>query len=282
MIAVRRHPLLLLFMLVFFVGVLFWSRLAGAATPDPIDHPIEFWDALSDLRTSGGLYLMLAVALASIAKAVSRVLAPADGSEATGLRGRAISTLTAIALVAGALVDLLLGSLSGAGLAVAAAGAAAMVQDPRNRPASRSSAAPAVGAVLLVIAIAGCTAHQREVARAGAGAGSDTALRCQSDSLTGLAMEAYEMARHYLVSTISGAGEVDTSAIRIAARQVRTDEGRCAFAAALSAITEMMAQRKGALGVGPSPSYVLRRTLEDVVRDDWQRPVEIDGELVVQ
>lgn len=278
MIALRRHPLILLFMFVFFAGVLFWSRLAGAATPDPIDHPIEFWDALSDLRTSGGLYLMLAVALASIAKAVARVLAPADGSAATGLRGRAISTLAAVALVAGALVDLLLGSLTGTGLAVAAAGAAAMVQDPRNRPASRSSAAPAVGAVLLVIAIAGCTAHQREVARAGAGAGANTALVCQTESLSGLAYEANELARHYVVSLVSGTGEVDTAALRVAARQVRTDAGRCAFAAALAAVTEAMAQRRGVLGVGPEPSYVLRRELELIARDDWRRKLIIDGE----
>lgn len=158
------------------------------------------------------------------------------------------------------------------------------IADRPQTPSSRASTAPIVGVMLLVIAgaVVGCTAHQREVARAGAGAGADTALRCQSDSLAGLALEAYELARHYLVSTISGAGEVDTTAIRIAARQVRTDAGRCAFAAALAAVTEAMSQRKGALGVGPSPAYVLRRTLGEVARDDWQRVVEIDGELVVQ
>lgn len=273
MIAIRRHPLLLLFMLVFFVGVLFWSRLAGAATPDPIDHPIEFWDALGDLRASGGLYLMLAVALASIAKAVARVLAPADGSAATGLRGRAISTLVAVALVAGALVDLLLGSLTGTGLAVAAAGAAAMVQDPSNRTRSTSAATTTLGAALVIGLLVSCAT----VRKAGS-AGVSTALVCQTQSLRGLALEAYESARIAIVNTIASNGSVDTKKLRDEARAALDDAKRCAFAGALAAVAEIMAQRRGVLGVGPEPSYVLRRELELIARDDWRRKLIIDGE----
>jgi hypothetical protein len=61
---------------------------------------------------------------------------------------------------------------------------------------------------------------------------------------------------------------------------VRTDAGRCAFAAALAAVTEAMAQRRGALGVGPSPAYVLRRELEVITRYDWQRQLRLDGEAI--
>jgi hypothetical protein len=199
---------------------------------------------------------------------------------ATGLRGRAISTLTAIALVAGALVDLLLGSLTGTGLAVAAAGAAALVQDPRDRPPSapastRAATAPIVALVLGLLVTSSCAT----VRKAGA-AGASTALVCQRAKPEGLALEAYELAQHYVVSLIAGSGEVDTEALRIAARQVRTDAGRCAFAAALAAVSEAMSQRRGALGVGPSPAYVLRRELEAIAREDWQRPLHLDGEVV--
>lgn len=232
MIALRRHPLILLFMFVFFAGVLFWSRLAGAATPDPIDHPIEFWDALSALRTSGGLYLMIAVAFAAIAKSLARVLAPADGSAPSGLRGRAISTLTALALVAGALVDLLLGSLTGTGLAVAAAGAAAMVQDPSNRPRGNSAATATLGAAL-VFMLASCGQIQ---VRDRAANGVRVGLDCTTPALVAAAQEGATLARAAILAAIRDDGQPDMSSLRDAGRELRSAALRCTFAAALAAL----------------------------------------------
>lgn len=233
MIALRRHPLILLFMFVFFAGVLFWSRLAGATTPDPIDHPIEFWDALSALRTSGGLYLMIAVAFAAIAKSLARVLAPADGSAPSGLRGRAISTLTALALVAGALVDLLLGSLTGAGLAVAAAGAAAMVQDPRNRPPAGSSAVTTTLGAALVFMLASCGQLQ---VRDRAANGVRVGLDCTTPALVAAAQEGAALARAAILTAIRDDGRPDVSSLRDAGRELRSAALRCTFAAALAAL----------------------------------------------
>ncbi|MGL5362859.1 MAG: hypothetical protein ACRDBH_08265, partial [Bosea sp. (in: a-proteobacteria)] len=161
---------------------------------------------------------------------------------------------------------------------------ASWIADRPQTPSSRASTAPIVGVVLLVIAgaVVGCTAHQREVARAGAGVGVSAMLKCKRADFTDLALEVYNITHAFLVRTVSGAGEVDTKAIRDEAKKFSTIDGRCGFAAALATVTEIMRNRKGALGIGPSPAYVLRRTLEEVARDDWQRVVEIDGELVVQ
>ena len=234
MTTLRRHPLLLLFVLVFFLGLAFFARLAHSApvVPDPADHPIEFWESLASLRTSGGLYVVIAVAISALAKSLARVLAPAAGGPATGLRGRAISTLTAVALVAGALVDLLLGSLTGTGLAVAAAGAAALVQDPRDTPPKRSVAA-GVTPLALVLLLASCSQLQ---ARDRAANGVQVGLDCTSPALVAAAQEGAALARAAILSAIRDDGRPDTTSLRAAGRALRTDALRCTFLAALAAL----------------------------------------------
>ena len=144
----------------------------------------------------------------------------------------------------------------------------------RPEPSSTRAATAPITLVLLVALLAGGCA----TARTAGAAGANAALTCQSSSLQGLALEAYELARSYLVTTISDTGEVDTSAIRAAARQVRSDAGRCAFAAALAAITEAMAQRSslGVLAMS-SPPAELRQVFLDVQREDWQREVKLEA-----
>lgn len=158
----------------------------------------------------------------------------------------------------------------------------AWVFDRPQTASSRASTAQILGVVLLVfgVAVVGCTAHQREVARAGAGAGARTALLCQSANLEGVALETYRWAYSKVYSLVAPSGEVDTSELRKQARKMQDDAKQCGFAAALAAVTEIMAQRRGALGVGPSPAYVLRRELESIARDDWKRQLRLDGELV--
>ena len=135
------------------------------------------------------------------------------------------------------------------------------------------SPAPVVASLLVLMAISSCATAKHAVA-----VGADTAIVCQTESLTGLAYEAYELSRVFVMHQITGAGDVDTAAIRAAARAVKSDAGRCAFAAAMAAATDVLQARRGALGVGPPPSYVLRETLAVIARDDWQRLVILDGE----
>jgi hypothetical protein len=233
-----------LFVFLFFAGLLLFSRLAHAAptVPDPTDHPIEFWSTLADLRTSGGLYVVIAVAIAAIAKSLARVLAPAGGGAATGLRGRVISTLTAVALVAGALVDMLIGSLTGTGLAVAAAGAAAMIQDPRDTPPKRSSTAAAAGVttamvfMLTLLALLALTSCSKLQLRDRAANGVRVGLDCTTPALVATAQEGAELARAAILATIRDDGRPDTSSLRDAGRALRKESLRCTFIAALAAL----------------------------------------------
>ncbi len=240
--ALRRHPFALAFAISFLVFGLFYALIGMAhaappTVPDPTDHPIEFWQALADLRTSGGLYVVIAVAIATIAKSLARVLAPAGGGAATGLRGRAISTLTAIGLVAGALVDLLLGSLTGTGLAVAAAGAVALVQDPRDTPLKRSSTATSVGVTTLVfmLALTSCSSSKLQL-RDRAANGVRVGLDCTTPALVAAAQEGAALARAAILATIRDDGRPDTSSLRDAGRALRKESLRCTFIAALAAL----------------------------------------------
>lgn len=133
---------------------------------------------------------------------------------------------------------------------------------------------PAATSVLLVlmVSLGGCATARHVTA-----VGVSTALDCQTATLTGLAGEAFELAKNFMISTIADDGTVDTGAIREAARAVRSDAGRCAFAAAMAAIADVASQRRGALSIGPSPSTLLRETMASIGRFDWSRPVTLDG-----
>lgn len=131
------------------------------------------------------------------------------------------------------------------------------------------------GVVFLAILHSGACASVRPAFRAGV----DAALVCQRENLAGLAYEAFEVARRYLSTTIAGDGSVDTAAIRAAARMVRTDAGRCAFAAALAALAASTSGPTQMAGTLPS-SYVLRRGLADIAREDWHVRLTLDGEAL--
>lgn len=141
----------------------------------------------------------------------------------------------------------------------------------RPDPQARIPTAPVLAVLVVALSVGGCATARR----AGA-VGANTALVCQTESLSGLAFEAYGLARQYLATTISGDGSVDLERVRVAARQVHSDAGRCAFAAALAAFTDAMSQRRSVLGVGPSEAYRLHQEMRAIARD-WNRPVIVDG-----
>ena len=271
MTVLRRHPLLLLFALVFFLGLAFFARLAGAspAVPDPAEHPIEFWGALSELHRSGGLYVVIAVAISAVAKSLARVLAPLGGA-AEGWRTRAITTLTAVALVAGSLVDLLLGSLASTGLVVAAASAAALVQDPRDLPARSSTAASTSVLLVLLIALSSCSAMQM---RARAANGVRVGLDCTAPAMAAAAREGALLARAAILSAIRDDGTPDNRALREAGGALRDQGWRCAFAVALAVLATPTpvhtADAPQALGLeidGPA----LRAAGRELAAIDWR------------
>lgn len=140
-------------------------------------------------------------------------------------------------------------------------------------PSSRAVTAPV--ALVLLLALSSCTGAQRSVVRHAGATGVDAGLVCQASSLTGLAGEAYQLARSYLWSRISGDGEVDIEAIRAAAREVKSDAGRCAFAAAMASLADLLSQRRGALAVSPSPAQQLQRAFAEIQQFEWQVRVTI-------
>lgn len=122
-------------------------------------------------------------------------------------------------------------------------------------PAPSSTRAPtapiAVALVIALLATAGCST----VRRAGA-AGVDVGLDCTSEELRATIDEAGALARAYVLSTISGTGQVDAGELRATARALKTEALRCSFLAAIAAIA---AGAESGQGEGPRPLLGLPR-----------------------
>ncbi|MGL4442484.1 MAG: hypothetical protein ACRCU1_02590 [Alsobacter sp.] len=80
--------------------------------PDPLDEPLGFWDALKDLRRTGGFWAAIAIALATLMAAFHKRAVPRPGEEPpppTSWRARSIALLAGLGAVLGAGADMLLG-----------------------------------------------------------------------------------------------------------------------------------------------------------------------------
>lgn len=257
---------------------------AAPNVPDPLDRPIEFWDQIEKLRETGGLYVVLLVSVLALSRAgVKRLETEPGAPPATGWRAKSKAVLLTVSVLIGGLLDLVLGSLTGVGFGVVSAGSAALLLDPRNKPVppkeSSSSRAGTLSVLLMAtLLMASCT-----TARHAAGAGAAAGLDCQSTSIRATVTEAGVLARAYVLSTITGSGDVDTDALRSAARELKSDAMRCSLVAAIAAIAAAAEHPES----GDAPQSMAMRPdpgrLRDVGRElaalEWgiSGPILVDG-----
>lgn len=156
------------------------------------------------------------------------------------------------------------------------------VDPPAQPPAStRAATAPLTVALLLsLVMIASSCATVRRAGAAGAAAGLD----CQAASVQATVQEAGSLARAYVLSTISGSGDVDTRALRAAARDLRSDALRCALVAAIAGLAEAASsppdpEAPQSLGLPLDPAR-LRAAAREVAAAEWgvRDVVLADGE----
>lgn len=155
--------------------------------------------------------------------------------------------------------------------------------DAKVPPAStRAATAPLTVALLLGLVMASSCATVRRAGAAGAAVGLD----CQAASVQATVLEAGSLARAYVLSTISGSGSVDTTALRAAARDLRSDALRCAFAAALAGLAEAASsppdpESPQSLGLQLDPAQ-LRAAVREIAESEWgiEGGVLVGGELL--
>lgn len=242
--------------------------------PDPIDNPGGALEsARAAYRDGGGIGLTLVICFLLVLLARRYVSWLQTGRRAVVVASILTALVTAIATFTGEGPTLawLIGAVTSGVL---------LYLRPEAPPPAAPSTRAVTSPILFVLAaglllLTSCTGTQRSAVRHAGAAGVDAGLVCQQSSLTGLAGETYELARGYLWSRISGDGEVDTEAIRAAAREVRSDAGRCAFAAAMASLTDLLAQRRGALAVGPSPAQQMRQAFAEVQQFEWRVHVTV-------
>lgn len=151
---------------------------------------------------------------------------------------------------------------------------------PASTSSTRAATAPFTVALLLGLLMVASCATARHAAGAGAAAGLD----CQAESIQATVHEAGVLARAFVLGTISGTGDVDTAALRAAARGMKSAALRCSLVAALAAVA---AAADGAsdpaapqtLGLQPDPQQ-LRAAVRELASGEWgiEGPVLVGGE----
>lgn len=251
--------------------------------PDPLDRPVEFVEQLEPIRTNGGLYVVVLVVLGALARTISTRLRPSDGAPPpTGWRERAITVLSTVAVLVAGLIDLITGSLTGLGFGVVAAGGALALRDPRDKTKadgkSARSLVPPLSAALLVVALL-MTTSCATVRHSGA-AGAEAGLDCSAPALRATVDEAALLAKAFVLSKISGTGEVDSEALRAAARSLKSEAMRCGLVAAIAAVAAAMEPQPSAKLLMAQPAAVdLRALARDIATVEWGivGPVIVEG-----
>jgi hypothetical protein len=256
--------------------------VAPPVLPDPIDRPVEFVEQLEPAREYGGVHVLVLLVVAALARSLAKRIAPVEGSPPpTGWRGKSIMVLSTVAVVVGSLLDLLLGSLTGVGFGIVGTAGALALRDPRNKApvkAARSPVPPLV-AGLLVIAVLLSTSCAT-VRRSGA-AGAEAGLDCSAPALRATAGEAAVLAKAFVLSKISGTGEVDTDALRAAARSLKSEAMRCGLVAAIAAVADAMEPPQPSVKLlqAQPASVDLRALARDIATVEWGivGPVIVEG-----
>ena len=144
----------------------------------------------------------------------------------------------------------------------------------------RLSLLPATAITVAGLLAAGC-ATARQAGTAGAAVGLD----CAAPAIQSAAREAGVLARAFVLSAISGSGEVDSDALRAAARELKSEALRCSFLAALAAVSSALESASAPPAVAAAPligqlpaGSVLRALALDLPSSEWG----ISGGVVVE
>lgn len=110
--------------------------------------------------------------------------------------------------------------------------------------------------------------------RARGAAGTTAGLSCQQENIQRVVEETGALMRAFILSTISGDGKPDTAALRAAAASLKSDGLRCAFVAAVAALTAPPPTRPDG-GQAPMAAGLeldrdaLRAATRDIARTEW-------------
>lgn len=116
---------------------------AAPALPDPLNEPLGFWDAVKDLRRTGGLWAALALGLAAVFAAARARAVPRPGEPEpapTSWRARSIAIFAGVAAVLAAGGDMLLGLGNWAALFTTVVASASLIWRAFNPPKGSSPA----------------------------------------------------------------------------------------------------------------------------------------------
>lgn len=296
---------------------------SSTPVPDPLGDPDGFVDTLRKLRASGGLWVAIGVAVVTIAGGLARRWKPpadAPPLDPRSWQGRRLAIAGAAVMLGGAMADFAAGQIGWVAVLTIVAGAGALLwrairppsPDPRTvavlsedtaaevrdslqlqgsgvrlvdisaaTPSARVAASKALTMLVLIAVLATGCATTRSAATAGSTAGLD----CMTPQVQVTVQETGALAKAFVLSAISGTGEVDTAALRAAAAGLKTEGMRCSLIAAIAALVSVAGEDtadagpRPLLSSSPVPSDKLRTAARQIAELEWgiKGPVVVEG-----
>lgn len=298
---------------------------SSTPVPDPLGDPDGFVDTLRKLRASGGLWVAIGVAVVTIAGGLARRWKPpadAPPLDPRSWQGRRLAIAGAAVMLGGAMADFAAGQIGWVAVLTIVAGAGALLwrairppaPDPRTvavlsehtaaevrdslqlqgsgvrlvdisaaTPSARAAANKALTMLVLALMASGCA-----TARGAGAAGASAGLDCMTPQIQETVQETGALAKAFVLSTISGTGEVDTAALRAAAAGLKTEGMRCSLIAAIAALASVAgediadARPRPLLSISPVPADQLRAAARQIAELEWgiRGPIVVEGDAL--